>query len=131
MPLRGKNGLFDFSSEDLLARELNTANLKTIQTIMAWNDPTCPTISDLPCSMETDYKLILKKTVERYDGDDDFGCVVAAPDCYAIGDNQYPSEETKEAIRKSPWKNYEIRNEPDNGAPFFNQHSNSTDSFND
>ena len=32
----------------------------------------------------------VKKTVERYDGDSDFGCTLDAPDCYCEGDNQYP-----------------------------------------
>ncbi|MBC2696323.1 MAG: hypothetical protein HF982_13815, partial [Desulfobacteraceae bacterium] len=32
----------------------------------------------------------VKKTIERYDGDSDFGCTLNAPDCYCEGDNQYP-----------------------------------------
>ena len=32
----------------------------------------------------------VKKAVERYNGDSNFGCTVDPPDCYCEGDNQYP-----------------------------------------
>jgi hypothetical protein len=69
------------------------------------------------CSEES-FVNYVKKTVERYDGDDDYGCVVAAPDCYTIGDRQYPSQEARYAIRSNSIKVWEVMNEPDYGNFF-------------
>jgi len=56
----------------------------------------------------------LKIAVERYDGDSDYGCIVANPnpDCYIAGDNEYPSQETIDAFEISPIKDWIIGNEP-------------------
>jgi len=54
----------------------------------------------------------IKKAVERYDGDDDYGCIVSAPDCYVVGDNEYPVQETIDTLRNAPIKNWVIGNEP-------------------
>lgn len=43
------------------------------------------------------YVRYIKKTVERYDGDSDFGCTLPAPDCYEPGDDQFPKITTTPA----------------------------------
>ena len=48
------------------------------------------------------YQDFAKKTVERYDGDNDYGCQFSSPDCYKQGDNQYPSAETIKVLQKIP-----------------------------
>ena len=59
-----------------------------------------------------EYINFVKTVVERYDGDNDYGCVVPAPDCYVVGDTEYPSAKTISAIMKKPLKNWQITNEP-------------------
>ncbi len=61
---------------------------------------------------EVEYSDWVKATVERYDGDEDLGCVVSVPDCYVVGDNMYPSQETIEALENVPIKYWEVENEP-------------------
>ena len=56
------------------------------------------------------YKNFVKALVERYDGDDDFGCVVSAPDCYFAGDGQYPSQQTIDAMKQNPIKYWQVGN---------------------
>ena len=61
----------------------------------------------------------VKKTVERYDGDSDFGCTLDAPDCYREGDNQYPDFDPSNPPKadfyhiEEEWKSCWWRNEPD------------------
>ena len=57
-------------------------------------------------------KEFAQKVVERYDGDDDFGCTITNnKDCYTVGDNLYPSIEIITAIKKEPIHNWQIENE--------------------
>jgi len=58
------------------------------------------------------YSNFIKTLVERYDGDNDYGCVVSVPDCYVVGDNEYPAQETITAITNRPVKYWQITNEP-------------------
>jgi len=61
---------------------------------------------------EMEYRNFIKAVVERYDGDDDLGCIALAPDCYVVGDNMYPSQETINALKSNPIKYWEVENEP-------------------
>ena len=61
----------------------------------------------------------VKKTVERYDGDSDFGCTLNAPDCYCEGDNQYPDFDPSNPSKadfyhiEEEWKTCWWSDEPD------------------
>jgi hypothetical protein len=57
------------------------------------------------------YQLFVEKTVERYDGDDDYGCTLQTPDCYQAGDNQYPTTATISAYKKNPIKYWQAGNQ--------------------
>lgn len=57
------------------------------------------------------YQDFAKKTVERYDGDNDYGCAFSSPDCYKNGDSQYPSEETIKYFQKNPIKYWQVCNQ--------------------
>lgn len=59
------------------------------------------------------YQNFVEKTVERYDGDNDYGCVLPAPDCYKKGDNQYPASEVIEAFKNNPIKYWQVCNQLD------------------
>ena len=57
-------------------------------------------------------KAFAKKIVERYDGDNDFGCtIINEKDCYENGDALYPSEELQNAILENPIHYWQIDNE--------------------
>jgi len=121
-------GRFDFSFPDSLAVSLSSYGVYpvvNIGTMNPWDQATCHSgcsasaPSDgskyqcfyIYCN-EEDYKNFVRTTVERYDGDDDYGCTLSAPDCYVAGDRQYPSAEIREAISSDPWTYWEILNEP-------------------
>jgi hypothetical protein len=58
------------------------------------------------------WKAQVSNLVERYDGDDDYGCALGGTrDCYAQGDGLYPSAKLQEAIRRRPVKYWQIENE--------------------
>jgi hypothetical protein len=57
------------------------------------------------------WKTIVGRLVERYDGDNDWGCVVNTPDCYALGDNLYPDLDARNAIKEKPVKYWQVENE--------------------
>jgi len=121
-------GNFDFSAKDDYINSMYVSNLKAVMTLSSstpWDQCLCH--NKCACSMpigggryecfyiyciQENYKNYVKKAVERYDGDSDYGCVVSAPDCYNAGDNQYPSSETIEAIQNNPIKYWEVLNEP-------------------
>jgi len=63
-------------------------------------------------SQEKDiYYNFVKKMVERYDGDDNLGCTLAAPDCYNLGDNDYPSKEIIDKFETNPIKYWQVCNQ--------------------
>jgi len=49
--------------------------------------------------------------VERYDGDDDLGCIMSSPDCYGVGDGLYPDETLQNALEQNPIKYWQVENE--------------------
>jgi len=57
------------------------------------------------------YYDFVRSTVERYDGDDDLGCILKSPDCYFKGDNQYPNEEVISKSEKNPVKFWQVCNQ--------------------
>ncbi|MFZ2937449.1 MAG: hypothetical protein WA066_01950 [Candidatus Omnitrophota bacterium] len=57
------------------------------------------------------YQNFVEKVVERYDGDDDYGCALLAPDCYKEGDKQYPAQEVIETFKKNPIKYWQVCNQ--------------------
>ena len=57
------------------------------------------------------YQNFVEKAVERYDGDNDYGCALSSPDCYKQGDNQYPSAETIKVFQKNPIKYWQVCNQ--------------------
>ncbi len=110
-------GYLNFSSLDYQARDMHVHGIRAIHTFISDNphdNQLCHSTScAMPCN-EADYINFIRKTVERYDGDSDYGCDFSAPDCYRTGDNQYPSVETRNAIINAPWTNWELGNEEDN-----------------
>jgi hypothetical protein len=67
---------------------------------------------DFKNSKEPDlYQNFIRKMVERYDGDNDYGCALAAPDCYKKGDGQYPEPEVIRAFGKNPIKYWQVCNQ--------------------
>lgn len=64
------------------------------------------------------YKNFVRAVVERYDGDDELGCVVPAPDCYHAGDGQYPSQQTVNALRRNPVRYWQVGNVVGTGNAF-------------
>jgi len=51
-----------------------------------------------------------QQAVERYDGDADFGCALGeGPDCYAVGDGQYPAAPA--ALMARPIHRWQVENE--------------------
>lgn len=57
------------------------------------------------------YQNFAEKAVERYDGDNDYGCAFSSPDCYKNGDEQYPSAETIKYFQKNPIKYWQVCNQ--------------------
>ena len=59
------------------------------------------------------YRDFILRTVERYDGDADYGCTESPPDCYALGDQMYPlwSESERPAV-----KFWQMENEVDDNT---------------
>ncbi|MBU4341273.1 MAG: hypothetical protein KJ928_01585 [Candidatus Altiarchaeota archaeon] len=57
------------------------------------------------------YQEFVEKMVERYDGDDDLGCIENAPDCYNPGDDEYPSRELIEIFDSNPIKHWQLCNQ--------------------
>lgn len=55
--------------------------------------------------------MFIGSFIERYDGDDDYGCRLEKPDCYNNGDNLFPSEDFKDKISKRPLKYVQVENE--------------------
>lgn len=53
-----------------------------------------------------------KKIVERYDGDNNYGCTINnEKDCYTSGDGLYPRQELIEVLKQRPIKYWQIENE--------------------
>lgn len=59
---------------------------------------------------EAIYQEFVTRTVERYDGDGDFGCVEQAPDCYFAGDGEHPSQEVIARFQANPIKFWQVCN---------------------
>jgi hypothetical protein len=63
-------------------------------------------------SQEKDtYFQFVKGVVERYDGDNDIGCIQDSPDCYNQGDNDYPNQELIERFEKNPIRYWQVCNQ--------------------
>lgn len=62
-------------------------------------------------SQEKDiYYDFVKAMVERYDGDNDLGCTQISPDCYNLGDKEYPSQELIDKSQTNPIKYWQVCN---------------------
>ncbi|VVB80229.1 Uncharacterised protein [uncultured archaeon] len=103
----GKKGNFNYDQNF----GVETGNLKKIITIFIEKNSRTPTNSWVPTNI-TAYQKYLQVLVERYDGDDNLGCKIAAPDCYSTGDNMYPSQEVIDGLKKNPIKYWQVENEP-------------------
>lgn len=76
------------------------------------------------------FATYIKRTVERYDGDSDYGCSQSAPDCYSAGDNQYPTWDAAPIVKywqienevdsSFAWKDNPILQSPQNYAEIVN-----------
>ncbi|MCK5461339.1 hypothetical protein KAI58_05135 [Candidatus Gracilibacteria bacterium] len=60
---------------------------------------------------ETIYREFVEKLVERYDGDSDLGCTQNAPDCYNLGDNEYPNQLFIDTLQTNPIKYWQVCNQ--------------------
>lgn len=57
------------------------------------------------------YKKFVEKVVERYDGDENLGCVLSSPDCYAQGDGQYPDSRLIAKFKVNPIRYWQTCNQ--------------------
>ncbi|MBI5528651.1 MAG: hypothetical protein HY897_20160 [Deltaproteobacteria bacterium] len=57
------------------------------------------------------YAAFVTKMVERYDGDTDLGCVEAPPDCYRLGNAEFPTAETIARLSANPVKHWQMCNQ--------------------
>ncbi len=82
-------GRYNFSNADFMTSLASKYQIEIISRLSPHYGKPLRLPNGLPLEMQA-YKRYIKKTVERYDGDNDFGCDFPAPDCYARGDGQYP-----------------------------------------
>ena len=67
---------------------------------------------DIESQNEIYFRNFVRAFVERYDGDNDWGCTINnLKDCYVNGDMMYPSAELIEAIKANPIKFFQGMNE--------------------
>ncbi|MDY6839029.1 MAG: choice-of-anchor D domain-containing protein [Thermodesulfobacteriota bacterium] len=71
-----------FAVKDSLFSQVYSRNADLVATFMS------PT--DMQHIRAPYYQDFILRCVERYDGDSDYGCTEASPDCYEAGDNLYP-----------------------------------------
>jgi len=57
------------------------------------------------------YQEFVERLVERYDGDSDLGCTENAPDCYNLGDDEYPSQLLINTLQANPIKYWQTCNQ--------------------
>ncbi|MFH1585511.1 MAG: hypothetical protein ABIB79_01965 [archaeon] len=93
-PTRTSN--FNFTKyDDLYKRFTEQTGVKlflTLRHYTYWDQNQChpDRVGPMyPCDMNL-YLNYLNAVIERYDGDLDYGCSQSAPDCYVVGDRQYP-----------------------------------------
>jgi hypothetical protein len=103
-------GVLDY---DALNRDIALVGIHLQATIESGRERLLRNSYRVSPQYEQPLKNYIKKVVERYDGDTDYGCVVPAPDCYASGDNEYPAQETISAFEQNPIKYWGIGNEQD------------------
>ncbi len=63
------------------------------------------------------YRDFILRSVERYDGDADYGCTQNPPDCYELGDNMYPTWGESERPAIEFWQ---MENEVDKDSYWLN-----------
>lgn len=101
-PLYGKQAPINYDN-----KKINIpVNVNLVNNICPSKNSTLKTESD-----KEYYGDFVNAVVERYDGDDDFGCKVSAPDCYVIGDAEYPDQELIERIKANPIKHWQVCNQ--------------------
>lgn len=74
---------WDFGQKDDLFSSAYARNAELVITFMS------PT--DMEKIRADYYREFILRSVERYDGDADYGCTQAPPDCYEPGDNLFPT----------------------------------------
>ena len=62
---------------------------------------------------EAIYREFVEKLVERYDGDSNLGCTQDAPDCYNLGDGEYPNQSFIDTLQTNPIKYWQVCNKVD------------------
>jgi hypothetical protein len=73
----------------------------------------CPCYGvDFDLSDTATYRYFVEKTVERYDGDADLGCIQTnGIDCYNLGDNEYPEEDLIGYLENNPIMVWQVCNQ--------------------
>ncbi len=109
-----KKGQYNFRASDFLTGLSHKYNIDLIYRLSLHINPR---ESGKPEDMAA-YLNYVKTVVERYDGDDDFGCVLSYPDCYKKGDAQYPvvsKADGREWGRRHRVYYWEVLKEPEPG----------------
>ncbi|MGB0370329.1 MAG: hypothetical protein ACPGN3_03200 [Opitutales bacterium] len=119
-PDRARNGiraLFTKYDEIILFSARNGVDRQSIATLQSkFTSDEYDMDYILPTGEELEmWKRFVSAMVERYDGDDDYGCLVNiagnTTDCYFPGDGLYPDEELQDAITNYPVKHWQIEQE--------------------
>ncbi len=108
----------DFKAEPLkinydeeIVKLVSNENIKLIRNICPIMSTGKNTEEAFTSAIDRDaYQKYVWKVTERYDGDDNLGCVKQSPDCYADGDGEYPTDNTINVLRKNPIKYWQVCN---------------------
>lgn len=120
-----KNGSFKF--KNVLPPNFNNSDISQIPKIdydrdikrlisdrdIKYVGNICPfNLNEFKNSKEKEvYQKYVEKVIERYDGDNDFGCIEQKPDCYKKGDKEYPDISLLEATKNNPVKYWQVCNQ--------------------
>jgi len=96
-------GQYDFSTIDYKIEQNFNLGIETtfeLEVVSDWG-AVGSTMTPFPTSVypndEAAWIDFIKVLAERYDGDADYGCTLPSPNCYQSADNQYPSQQLKDA----------------------------------
>ena len=110
------NGNYNFANTDLMTGLAYKYQMDIIARLSLHSGPPRNLPEGTPADVDS-YTQYIRKTVERYDGDNNFGCKLASPDCYVKGDGQYPDcgNDCKAWAKMHHIKYWETLKEPEPG----------------
>lgn len=109
-------GNYNFANTDLMLELADKYRMDIVARLSLHNGAPPNLPEGMPADIDG-YLKYIRKTVERYNGDTNFGCEVASPDCYVKGDGLHPdSGSNPEAwARKHQITYWETLKEPEPG----------------